>query len=135
MEKLLHTIAPQLAVAGAYSFIGEIKGVVFELRWMLVFIQTSFSELSTAWSRGERISGLVGLADGRCASLLSTTAIWFLDSCWASLSCNRLVYAAIPFRPCAALDWPSCLSSTLSWSIWLGISKKGMLQPVRLSRR
>ena len=38
MEKLLNTIAPQLAVAGAYSFIGEIKGVVFELRWMLMFI-------------------------------------------------------------------------------------------------
>ncbi|WP_297273923.1 hypothetical protein [uncultured Bacteroides sp.] len=38
MEKLLHTIAPQLAVAGAYSFIGEIKEVVFELRWMLAFI-------------------------------------------------------------------------------------------------
>lgn len=31
MEKLLNTIAPQLAVAGAYSFIGEIKGVVFAL--------------------------------------------------------------------------------------------------------
>ena len=38
MEKLLNIIAPQLAVAGAYSFIGEIKGVVFELRWMLAFI-------------------------------------------------------------------------------------------------
>lgn len=38
MEKLLNTIAPQLAVVGAYSFISEIKGVVFELRWMLVFI-------------------------------------------------------------------------------------------------
>ncbi len=38
MEKLLNIIAPQLAVAGAYSFIGEIKEVVFELRWMLVFI-------------------------------------------------------------------------------------------------
>lgn len=38
MEKLLNTIAPQLAVAGAYSFVGEIKEVVFELRWMLVFI-------------------------------------------------------------------------------------------------
>lgn len=38
MEKLLNTIAPQLAVAGAYSFVGEIKGVVFELRWMLLFI-------------------------------------------------------------------------------------------------
>lgn len=38
MEKLLNTIAPQLAVATAYSFVGEIKGVVFELRWMLVFI-------------------------------------------------------------------------------------------------
>jgi hypothetical protein len=38
MERLLNTIAPQLAVAGAYSFVGEIKGVVFELRWMLMFI-------------------------------------------------------------------------------------------------
>lgn len=38
MEKLLNTIAPQLAVTGAYSFISEIKGVVFELRWMLAFI-------------------------------------------------------------------------------------------------
>ena len=38
MEKLLNVMAPQLAVAGAYSFIGEIKSVVFELRWMLVFI-------------------------------------------------------------------------------------------------
>lgn len=35
---MLNTIAPQLAVAGAYSFVGEIKGVVFELRWMLLFI-------------------------------------------------------------------------------------------------
>lgn len=34
----MHAIAPQLAVAGAYSFVGEIKEVVFELRWMLVFI-------------------------------------------------------------------------------------------------
>ncbi len=38
MEKVLNIIAPQLAVAGAYSFVGEIKEVVFELRWMLVFI-------------------------------------------------------------------------------------------------
>ena len=38
MEKLLNTIAPQLAVAGAYSFVGEIRSVVFELRWMIVFI-------------------------------------------------------------------------------------------------
>lgn len=38
MEKLLSIIAPQLAVVGAYSFIGEIKSVVFELRWMLMFI-------------------------------------------------------------------------------------------------
>ena len=38
MERILNIIAPQLAVAGAYSFIGEIKGVVFELRWMLAFI-------------------------------------------------------------------------------------------------
>ena len=38
MEKLITIIAPQLMVAGAYSFIGEIKNVVFELRWMLAFI-------------------------------------------------------------------------------------------------
>ncbi|WP_462342111.1 hypothetical protein [Phocaeicola plebeius] len=38
MEKLITIIAPQLLVAGAYSFIGEIKNVVFELRWMLAFI-------------------------------------------------------------------------------------------------
>lgn len=35
---MLNIIAPQLAVAGAYSFIGEIRDVVFELRWMLIFI-------------------------------------------------------------------------------------------------
>lgn len=38
MEKMLNIIAPQLAVVGAYSFIGEIRDVVFELRWMLIFI-------------------------------------------------------------------------------------------------
>ena len=38
MEKLVTIIAPHLLVAGAYSFIGEIKNVVFELRWMLAFI-------------------------------------------------------------------------------------------------
>lgn len=38
MEKTLNIIIPQLAVTGAYSFIGEIRNVVFELRWMLIFI-------------------------------------------------------------------------------------------------
>lgn len=38
MERVINIIAPQLAVAGAYSFVGEIKEVVFQLRWMLVFI-------------------------------------------------------------------------------------------------
>ena len=38
MQNLITIIAPQLLVAGAYSFIGEIKNVVFELRWMLAFI-------------------------------------------------------------------------------------------------
>ena len=38
MLNLISIIAPQLLVAGAYSFIGEIKNVVFELRWMLAFI-------------------------------------------------------------------------------------------------
>lgn len=35
---MVNIIAPQMAVAGAYSFICEIKQVVFELRWMLAFI-------------------------------------------------------------------------------------------------
>ncbi len=38
MERIVNIIAPQMAVAGAYSFICEIKQVVFELRWMLAFI-------------------------------------------------------------------------------------------------
>lgn len=38
MERMVNIIAPQMAVAGAYSFICEIKQVVFELRWMLAFI-------------------------------------------------------------------------------------------------
>ena len=38
MEKLVTIIAPQILVAGAYSFVGEIRSVVFELRWMLAFI-------------------------------------------------------------------------------------------------
>lgn len=35
---MINIIAPQMAVAGAYSFICEIKQVVFELRWMLAFV-------------------------------------------------------------------------------------------------
>lgn len=38
MIRVMNTTAPQIAVVGAYSFVGEIKGVVFELRWMLAFI-------------------------------------------------------------------------------------------------
>lgn len=38
MQNFITVIAPQILVAGAYSFIGEIKEVVFELRWMLAFI-------------------------------------------------------------------------------------------------
>lgn len=38
MERMISIIAPQLAVVGGYSFICEIKQVVFELRWMLAFI-------------------------------------------------------------------------------------------------
>lgn len=38
MLRALNTTAPQIAVVGAYSFVGEIKSVVFELRWMLAFI-------------------------------------------------------------------------------------------------
>lgn len=38
MGKIITITVPQLLVAGAYSFIGEIKNVVFELRWMLAFI-------------------------------------------------------------------------------------------------
>ena len=59
MERLLNTLGPQMMVTGGYSFFAEIKGVVFELRWMLVMI--------------------VGQEEGLCASLLSTTATWYLD--------------------------------------------------------
>lgn len=38
MQNLITVIAPQILVAGAYSFVGEIRSVVFELRWMLAFI-------------------------------------------------------------------------------------------------
>lgn len=38
MQRVIHIIAPQLTAVGAYSFIGEIKDVVFQLRWMLLFI-------------------------------------------------------------------------------------------------
>ena len=38
MERFINVVTPQLAVVGAYSFVGEIKEVVFQLRWMLVFI-------------------------------------------------------------------------------------------------
>lgn len=38
MQNFITVIAPQILVSGAYSFVGEIRSVVFELRWMLVFI-------------------------------------------------------------------------------------------------
>lgn len=34
----MNTTAPQLAVIGGYTFLGEMKQVVFELRWMFLFI-------------------------------------------------------------------------------------------------
>lgn len=38
MEKSIGTLVPQLTVTGAYSFLGEIREVIFELRWMLALI-------------------------------------------------------------------------------------------------
>lgn len=38
MQRIISIVAPQLTVVGAYSFIGEIKDVVFQLRWMILFI-------------------------------------------------------------------------------------------------
>lgn len=38
MNKIFNITGPQIAVVSGYSFIGEIKGVVFELRWMIAFI-------------------------------------------------------------------------------------------------
>lgn len=38
MIKLVDTLAPQLAVIGVYTFVGEIKQVIYDLRWMFVFI-------------------------------------------------------------------------------------------------
>ena len=34
----MNTTAPQLAVIGGYIFLGEMKQVVFDLRWMFLFI-------------------------------------------------------------------------------------------------
>lgn len=34
----MNTTAPQLAVIGGYTFLSEMKQVVFELRWMFLFI-------------------------------------------------------------------------------------------------
>lgn len=38
MIKLVDTLAPQLAVIGGYTFLGEMKQVIYDLRWMFVFI-------------------------------------------------------------------------------------------------
>lgn len=38
MDRLVSVTAPQLAVVGAYSFVGEIQEVLHEVRWMLAFI-------------------------------------------------------------------------------------------------
>lgn len=38
MIKLLESLAPNVAVIGVYSFVGEIKHVIYDLRWMFVFI-------------------------------------------------------------------------------------------------
>ena len=38
MIRVMNTTAPQLAVNGGYTFLGEMKQVVFDLRWMFLFI-------------------------------------------------------------------------------------------------
>lgn len=38
MIKALNTTTPQLAVIGGYTFLGEMKQVIFDLRWMFLFI-------------------------------------------------------------------------------------------------
>lgn len=38
MEKIAGLLLPQLAVAGAYTFVGEIREVIFELRWLIIFV-------------------------------------------------------------------------------------------------
>ena len=38
MIRALNTTAPQLAVIGGYTFLSEMKQVVFDLRWMFLFI-------------------------------------------------------------------------------------------------
>lgn len=38
MIRLMNTTAPQLAVIGGYTFLSEMKQVVFDLRWMFLFI-------------------------------------------------------------------------------------------------
>ena len=38
MIRAMNTTAPQLAVIGGYTFLSEMKQVVFDLRWMFLFI-------------------------------------------------------------------------------------------------
>lgn len=38
MIRVMNTTAPQLAVIGGYTFLSEMKQVVFDLRWMFLFI-------------------------------------------------------------------------------------------------
>ena len=38
MIRAMNTTAPQLAVIGGYTFLGEMKQVIFDLRWMFLFI-------------------------------------------------------------------------------------------------
>lgn len=149
MQNLITVIAPQIMVAGAYSFIGEIKNVVFELRWMLAFIVVMIVAdfvlgiIDSVVKRGEDFRFPV-LAAGRCASLSSITVTLSLVSCWVSPSFSRLGYVAIRFQPCAGLDWHSYLSLTVLLTIsviymesrtrfrlsdcWSDISRKSITQ-------
>lgn len=38
MIRALNTTASQLAIIGGYTFLGEMKQVIFDLRWMFLFI-------------------------------------------------------------------------------------------------
>ena len=116
MERILNIIAPQLAVAGAYSFIGEIKGVVFELRWMLAFIIVMIVAdfvlgiIDSVVKRGEdfRFSRAGRRTMCKFIEYNSYLVLGFMFGIAISLLVSVLIRLAL----CVVWVWLLCLSST-----------------------
>lgn len=123
MQNLITVIAPQILVAGAYSFVGEIRSVVFELRWMLAFIVVMIVAdfvlgiIDSVVKRGEDFRFPV-LADVPCASSLSIIHTLLLGSCWALQFFSRLASVPIQSVLSAGWGWLSFSNLTVLWSIY-----------------